>query len=102
MKSIFSKDEFLTSAASLVDGFSGSDLKALCKEVAMRPLRRILNDSRVLDGTLNGSENMSLLMKRYPITAQDFHDAIATVNHSTSAELCDRYRKWMDAHGSSC
>jgi len=100
--SIFSKGEFLTSAASLVEGFSGSDLKALCKEVAMRPMRRILNDSRVLDGTLNGSENMSLLMKRYPITAQDFHDAIATVNHSTSAELFDRYRKWMDAHGSSC
>jgi katanin p60 ATPase-containing subunit A1 len=98
---IFSKGAFLDSAASLVDGYSGSDLKALCKEVAMRPLRRILNDPRVLDGTMN-NENISLLMKRNPITAQDFQDAIAAVSHSTSTELCDRYREWMVAHGSSC
>ena len=103
--SIFSNGAFLDSAASLVDGYSGSDLKVLCKEVAMRPLRRILNDpSLKSEGstTTDGSVNMSLLMKRNPITAQDFHDAIATVSHSTSAALCDRYRKWMDAHGSSC
>ncbi len=59
------------------------------------------NDPRVLDGTMN-NENMSLLMKRNPITAQDFHDAIAAVSRSTSTELCDRYRKWMVVHGSSC
>jgi katanin p60 ATPase-containing subunit A1 len=104
--SIFSNGAFLDSAASLVDGYSGSDLKVLCKEVAMRPLRRILNDpslkSEGSTTTTDGSVNISLLMKRNPITAQDFHDAIATVSHSTSAALCDRYRKWMDAHGSSC
>ena len=96
----FRKGELLENASSLVDGYSGSDIKALCKEVAMRPLRRILQHAEVLDGP-SDHENLSLLMKRNPITAQDFHDAITTVNHSTSAELCERHKKWAGAHGST-
>lgn len=97
---IFSKGGFLEEAASLVDGYSGSDIRALCKEVAMRPVRRLLDDEEILD-RLPDHENWSLLVKRNPVTAQDFREAIATVNHSTSADLCDQHRKWTDAHGSS-
>ncbi len=97
---VFSKGGFLEEAASLVDGYSGSDIRALCKEVAMRPVRRLLEDAEILDRSPD-HENLSLLVKRNPVTAQDFRDAIATVNHSTSAELCDQYRKWTEAHGSS-
>lgn len=99
--SIFSNGEFLDSASSLVDGYSGSDLKILCKEVAMKPLRRILNDTRVINGTLS-HENISTLLEKNPITKQDFYDAVATASHSTSAEMSDRYKKWMNEHGSSC
>ena len=97
---IFSKGGFLEEAASLVEGYSGSDIRALCKEVAMRPVRRLLEDAEILD-RFPDQENMSLLVKRNPVTVQDFRDAFATVNHSTSAELCDQHRKWTDAHGSS-
>ncbi|KAL7530853.1 hypothetical protein ACHAXR_004865 [Thalassiosira sp. AJA248-18] len=96
----FRQGEVLEEAASLLDGYSGSDIKGLCKEVAMRPLRRILRHAEVLDGSSN-HENLSLLMKRNPITAQDFHEALATVNHSTSAELYARQRKWEESHGST-
>lgn len=97
----FRKGEMLTKAASLLDGYSGSDIKALCKEVAMRPLRRVLQHAEVMDGS-SDHENLSLLMKRNPITANDLDEAIAAVNHSTSAELCGRHRKWADGHGSTC
>ncbi|KAL3770414.1 hypothetical protein ACHAW5_002331 [Stephanodiscus triporus] len=98
---IFCKGGFLEEAASLVDGYSGSDIRTLCKEVAMRPVRRVLADVEICDG-LPDHENLSLLMKRNPVTAQDFREAISTVNHSTSAELCDRLMKWTDANCSSC
>ncbi|KAL3770406.1 hypothetical protein ACHAW5_002323 [Stephanodiscus triporus] len=98
---IFCKGGFLEEAASLVDGYSGSDIRTLCKEVAMRPVRRILADVEICDG-LPDHENLSLLMKRNPVTAQDFREAISTVNHSTSAELCDRLMKWTDANCPSC
>mmetsp|Transcript_5603 Transcript_5603/g.10866 ORF Transcript_5603/g.10866 Transcript_5603/m.10866 type:complete len:188 (-) Transcript_5603:939-1502(-) len=98
----FRKGELLEKAASLLDGYSGSDIKALCKEVAMRPLRRVLQHAEVMDGPSLDNENLSLLMKRNPITARDFHDAIATTNYCTSAALCTRYKKWEDSHGSTC
>ena len=95
---VFQKGDMLERAADLVDGFSGSDIRALCKEAAMRPLRRILQHAEVMDGC---DDNLSMLMKRNPITANDFHEAIATVNRSTSAEFCERHRRWTDAHGSA-
>ena len=84
-------------AASLVDGFSGSDIKALCKEVAMRPLRRMLQHGEVAGGSLD-SENLSILLRRHPVNADDFNQAVACMNHSTSTELCERYRKWSNEH----
>ena len=86
-------------AASLVDGCSGSDIKALCKEVAMRPLRRMLQHAEVADGSLD-NENLSILLRRHPVNADDFNQAIASMNHSTSIELCERLKKWSKSHGS--
>ena len=97
----FRKGEILDNAASLVDGYSGSDIKALCKEVAMRPLRRVLQHVEVMDGS-SDQENLSLLMRRNPVTSQDFHETLTTVNHSTSVELPERHKRWSEAHGSAC
>ena len=94
----FRKGDLLENVASLVDGYSGSDIKSLCKEVAMRPLRRVLQHLEVHDGSSN-NENISLLMKRNPITAQDFREAVATVNHCTSTELLARQKKWEGSFG---
>lgn len=97
---IFGKGAFIEEAATLVDGYSGSDIRTLCKEVALRPVRRILEDVDSLD-RLPDHENLSLLLSRNPATAQDFREAIATMNHSISAELCNQHKKWTESHGSS-
>lgn len=91
---------FLEQAASAIDGYSGCDIKTLCKEVAMRPLRRILQHVEVMDGS-SDTENLSLLMRRNPVTAQDYNDSIAVANRSTSADLVERQKKWSKSHGSS-
>jgi len=95
----FSKAEVLDNSASLLEGYSGSDIKSLCKEVAMKPLRRMLQHLEVMDGV--SDSEMSLMMKRNPIIVQDFNDAVSTVAHSTSADLCERYKKWSISHGST-
>ena len=93
----FRKGELLEKAASLTRGFSGSDIKALCKEVAMMPLRRVLAATEVMDGP-SDHENVSLLMQRNPITSDDFDKAIATTSSSTSAELSAQHEKWEKSH----
>ena len=95
----FSKAEVLDNSASLLEGYSGSDIKSLCKEVAMKPLRRMLQHLEVMDGV--SDSDMSLMMKRNSVTAQDFNDAVSTVAHSTSADLCERHKKWSISHGST-
>ena len=93
----FSRNEVLDNSASLLEGYSGSDIKSLCKEVAMKPLRRILQQLEVS----NDETEISLMMKRNIVTVQDFNDAVSTVAHSTSADLCERHQKWSISHGST-
>ena len=95
----FNKAEVLNNSASLLEGYSGSDIKSLCKEVAMKPLRRMLQHLEVMDGV--SDSEMSLMMKKNPVFVQDFNDAVSTVTHSTSADLCERHKKWSISHGST-
>lgn len=95
----FSKAEVLDNSASLLGGYTGSDIKSLCKEVAMKPLRRMLQHLEVMDGV--SDSEISLMMKRNPVKIQDFNDAVSTVAHSTSADLCERHQKWSISHGST-
>ncbi|KAL9182459.1 hypothetical protein ACHAXT_013111 [Thalassiosira profunda] len=94
---VFRKDELLEQAAEMVDEYSGSDLKALCKEAAMKPLRRVV---REMD-TSSDHDSLSLLMKRNPVTFQDFQSAVAAVNHSTSSKLQARHKQWEASHGAA-
>lgn len=91
----FRKGELLDGAASQLEGYSCSEIKTICREAAMKPIRRILQHVEVIDG----DRDLSILMKRNPVTAQDFREAIASNNNATSTELCQRYMKWAESHG---
>ena len=59
-----------------------------------------LQHAEVADGSLD-NENLSILLRKNPVTADDFYQAIASMNHSTSTELCERLKKWSNSHGIS-
>lgn len=96
--SLFKKDELLNRCAEQTEGYSGSDIKNLCKEMSMRPLRRMLTQLEQTPTTWS-EQNLSLLVKRNPITEQDFVQSLSTINQSTDAELCARHTKWSESHG---
>ena len=84
--------------AAQTDGFSGSDIKTLCKEVSMRPLRRMLTQLEQSD--ILADQSLSLFMKKNPITVDDFRESLAAINQSADAQLCIRHQAWSESHGS--
>jgi SpoVK/Ycf46/Vps4 family AAA+-type ATPase len=70
------------------DGYSGSDIKALCQEAALIPLRTITDISTI------DIENVR------PINLHDFEEAIKHVKASVSIEDLKIYSEWNKTFGS--
>ena len=76
------KDVDLERWAELTHGFSGADLSALCKEAAMRALRRILPE---ID--LDAEEIPAEVMEKLEVTDKDFYDAFKSMTPSALREV---------------
>ncbi|KAK3550317.1 hypothetical protein QTP86_024314 [Hemibagrus guttatus] len=75
--------------AEETDGYSGSDIRLVCKEAAMRPVRKIF------DTLENHSEGHSLmpLIKLETVTTADFLQVI-THTKPSARNLIDRFSAW--------
>ena len=81
--------EDLTQVVEQTQGYSGADLKTLCREAAMYPLR---------DCGRLGLCELSVEQVR-PITREDFHKACRVIRPTVSAEEVGRYRDWDRIYG---
>jgi katanin p60 ATPase-containing subunit A1 len=93
------KNDIFDAYATQTEGFSGSDIRTLCKEVSMRPLRRMLTQLEQSDTLVD--QSLSLLMKKNPITVGDFDESLAAMSQSADAQLCKRHKAWSESHGSA-
>ncbi|KAM9425774.1 katanin p60 ATPase-containing subunit A-like 2 [Pholidichthys leucotaenia] len=75
--------------AKETDGYSGSDLKLVCREAAMRPVRKIFD---VLESHPDGDTDMSAILLE-TITTAEFVAAMARTKPSARS-LMDRYAAW--------
>lgn len=82
------------SMVEATEGYSGSDIRIVCKEAAMRPLRRLM---KVLEE--NGRASSEDLPEMGPVTAEDVEVALKTTRPSAHL-LADRYQKFHDEYGS--
>lgn len=82
------------SMAEATEGYSGSDIRIVCKEAAMRPLRRLMS---VLE--VNGRETDEVLPEMGPVTTDDIEVALKTTRPSAHL-LAARYQKFHDEYGS--
>eukprot|EP00358_Blepharisma_japonicum_P003969 CAMPEP_0202953466 /NCGR_PEP_ID=MMETSP1395-20130829/46287_1 /ASSEMBLY_ACC=CAM_ASM_000871 /TAXON_ID=5961 /ORGANISM="Blepharisma japonicum, Strain Stock R1072" /LENGTH=158 /DNA_ID=CAMNT_0049667165 /DNA_START=741 /DNA_END=1214 /DNA_ORIENTATION=+ len=68
--------------ARRIEGYSGSDIKLLCKEAAMKPIRRLMGVIEIMDEnvTMNWHKpaDPSSIPVPGPVTSRDFDDALET------------------------
>ncbi|KAJ8007516.1 hypothetical protein DPEC_G00118310 [Dallia pectoralis] len=72
-----------------MEGYSGSDIRLVCKEAAMRPVRKIFD---ALEAHQEGSSNMSAIHLE-TVTTEDFLEVLAHTKPS-ARNLSDKYTAW--------
>ena len=80
--------------AELIEGYSGSDIKLLCKEALMTRARKAIN--------IMEKDNKGKLynINEFPVTKQDFEESLQKVKPAFTYKT-ERYEKWMKDYGSS-
>ena len=91
--------------AESLDGYSGSDIKLVCKEAAMKPLRRIMDQIDVLDTNDTKMRwDKQVDPKTVPalpqVTNDDLKEAIKSTKAAAKIVNNEKYFKWMENYGS--
>merc|ERR1712080_404011 len=83
--------------AARLEGFSGSDIRLLCREAAMWPLRRLMSKLDIVSLKQNAPEDDESL-KMDPITAEDVSRALASTRRSSHIKM-SKYQDWAARYG---
>lgn len=83
-------DEEIEKVLKLTEGYSGADMKSLCTDVCLNPLREITDPSEI--ETLDESEIR-------PIQFKDFIAALDTVKPSVSEKDIKHHEEWNNNFG---
>lgn len=79
----------LTELAKQFQGFSGADIKRVCRDAAMEHFRQVM--SRIDD---NSGDNSVNEMLNVPISMNDFSDALARTKCSVPSSSIQKYEQW--------
>ncbi|KAM3961838.1 fidgetin-like protein 1 [Aphomia sociella] len=81
--------QHVSEIARLTDGYSGADMKSLCSEAAMGPIRSVPLSQII---SINRE-------KVRPVCVQDFVNALQRVRPSVSPDDLGQYVKWNNTYG---
>jgi len=82
------------------DGFSCADVKLLCREAAMMPMRKLLGGATPSD--IMALRNEGKLSKPPPVCHEDFVEALTRTKSSVHEQKqMEKYEKWEKQFGSS-
>lgn len=80
----------------ITDGYSGSDIKLVCKEAAMRPVRKVFDKLEAPD-----EEGLALRsVELDPVQTADVEAAISSTKPS-ARQLAGRYLAWQKEYEST-
>lgn len=98
------QDCLMDEYASKTEGYSGSDLRLVCKEAAMRPVRRLVATLEAMEASSGGQAVPDVEVDRLMGEHRVAHDDVVQALKGTkpSARLfADKYRTWEANFGSS-
>jgi katanin p60 ATPase-containing subunit A1 len=97
--------DVVAAAAARTENYSGADIHSLCKECAMRPVRRLLRKLEAMEGDAGGEriadEAVQAAMAADPISLEDLEGAVACIRPSANLEMLGQYEKWESQFGST-
>jgi len=90
--------------AGMLDGYSGSDIKLVCKEAAMKPLRKLMDEIENIEDDDNFDwtpiTDPSQVPQPDPVQMKDFLAAVQTTKAAAQVIKPVKYQEWMDEFGS--
>ena len=82
---------------SLLEGYSGSDIRLVCKEAMMKGVRRAIH---ILENkNIKIDPNEKIDKKIEAVTSEDFKESMEKTRPASLYKECD-YLKWMESFGS--
>ena len=81
------------------EGFSGADLKVVCRDAAMRPMRRLASGKT--PEQLRAMRDGGALSLDAALTADDFAQALGRTRPSVAAADTARFAEWAKEYGST-
>ena len=91
--------------AEAMDGYSGSDISNVCRDGAMKALRRVLDEARRQGLPMREIQKLVQEQKREqltnPVCHDDFMSAIKNIKSSVSAKDLVKYEEWRNEYGAS-
>lgn len=79
----------------LTEGYSGSDVKLVCKEAAMQPVRKVFDKLEAMTSQGGGLEGVAI----DPIRTEDVEAAISRTKPSAKL-LAKKYSNWQNQYES--
>ena len=102
----FTEEKYFKKFAEMTEGYSGADIKLICKEAAMRPLRRIFDYLHNCDNNNNHHQNNTSekdvlkCLENNPILVDDIHESISSTKPTILHSFCKKYNDWNHNFGS--